>query len=221
MMPIFNIVLAILFAAILCWMYRRHHLKTWEGRSRLFDECRGLLQNPRVIRNEAGYAQLEGDFQGYRVRLGLEEDHLTMRKIPSLWLHLVVEGKGNATAGTLDMLMRPQNTEFYSPSWNWDGTVTPLPGWPGHALYRTQDTPPDLQLIDAHVRQLFSDEKAKELLLTPRAVRVTYQAKQAERGEYLLLRAASFDHLPLHSDTVLPLLARAIGIRQDLEGASA
>lgn len=210
--------LATLFIAILWWMYREHHRKTRHGRSRLLDQCLDLLHSPRLTRSEAGYAQLEGRYCGYRVRMSLEEDHLTLRKIPSLWLHLLVEGKGTTTAGTLDMLMRPQNTEFYSPSWDWDGNVTPLPGWPGHALYRTQDEPPDLQVIDPHVRQLFSDDKAKELLLTPRAVRLTYQAKQAERGEYLLLRSANFDHSPLHSDTVRQLLERAVGIRQDLEG---
>jgi hypothetical protein len=144
-----------------------------------------------------------------------------MRKIPSLWLHLSVEGAGSETIGTLDMLMRPQNTEFYSPSWSWDGHVAPLPGWPVHAIYRTQGETPDMQAIDTHVRQLFADDKAKELLLTPQVVRLTYQAKQAERGEYLLLRSTNFDDSPLSSDTVLVLLERAVGIRQDMEGVKA
>lgn len=220
-MPFAAGTLAAVFVAILWWMYRDNHLKTKHGRSRLLDQCLDLLQSPRLTSSAAGYASLEGCFRGYRVHVSLEEDHLAMRKIPSLWLHLVVKGKGASTAGTLDMLMRPQNTEFYSPSWDWHGTVTPLPGWPGHALYRTQDEPPNLQVIDPHVRHLFSDEKAKELLLTPNAVRLTYQAKQAERGEYLLLRSASFDHSPLAPDTVRHLLERAIEIRQDLEGATA
>jgi hypothetical protein len=220
-MPFAPYALAALFAAILYWMYRSHHLKTMAGRSRLFDECLPLLQNPALTHSEAGYAQLEGTYEGYRIRLALEEDHLTMRKIPSLWLHLIVESTGVSTEGTLGMLVRPQNTEFYSPLWNWAGTVVPLAGWPEYALYRTQDTPPDLQLIDAHVQKIFSDEKAKELLLMPRAVRLTYQAKQADRGEYLLLRATDFNHEPLSSATVLDLLQRSIGIRRDLEGAIA
>lgn len=217
-MPIAAVTLSTLFAAILWWMYRTHHHKTRTGRSHLFDDCIDLLESPKLTRNEAGYAKLKGHYRGYSVRMCLEEDHMALRKIPSLWLHLSVEGAGSEAVGTLDMLMRPQNTEFYSPSWNWDGHVLPLPGWPAHAIYRTQGETPDMQAIDAHVRQLFADDKAKELLLTPRVVRLTYQAKQAERGEYLLLRSTNFDDTPLPPDKVLALLERAVGIRQDLEG---
>jgi len=181
------------------------------------DECMALLQDPKLSRNEAGYAQLQGIYRGFPVRLSLEEDHLGLRKIPSLWLHLSVEEKDKPARGTLDMLMRPQNTEFYSPSWEWDGHVAPLPGWPDHAIYRTQGEHPDLQQLDAPVRRLFADEKAKELLLTPQRLRLTYQAKQAERGEYLLLRTAAFDHKPLPRDQVSGLLDQAVDMRRNLE----
>ena len=225
-MPYASIVLAALMMIILWWMYRSHHQKTQTGRSRLLDDCVGLLENPQLSRNAAGYAKLTGTYRGFTVRMTLEEDHVGLRKIPSLWLHLqvespVVEGQDARTTGTLDMLMRPQNTEFYSPSWDWEGNVQPLPGWPGHAIYRTQGEPPDLQAIDGSVRRLFTDEKAKELLLLPRTVRLTYQAKQAERGEYLLLRMAEFDAAPLESSGVRGLLEQAVGIRRDLEGVQA
>jgi hypothetical protein len=217
-MPYATVSIFVLFTGILGWMYFSHHRETRRGRSRLLDECATLLENPKISSNEAGYARLEGLYSGFAVRMMLEEDHIGVRKIPSLWLHLVVKGQDATVAGTLDMLMRPQNTEFYSPSWDWNGHVTPLPGWPDHAIYRTQDEPPDLQKIDASVRRLFSDEKAKELLLMPQSVRLTYQAKQADRGEYLLLRSTAFDHLPLSQDEVRGLLDQAVGIRQDLEG---
>ncbi len=209
--------MSVLFMGILGWMYFLNHRATRRGRSGLLDQCAALLDHPEISRNEAGYANLEGRYQGFAVRMMLEEDHLGVRKIPSLWLHLVVKGKASV-AGTLDMLMRPQNTEFYSPSWDWHGQVTPLPGWPWHAIYRTRDEAPDLQKIDASVRRLFDDEKAKELLLMPQSIRLTYQAKQADRGEYLLLRAAAFDHDPLSQDAVRELLDQAVGIRQSLEG---
>lgn len=213
------LVLSLIFAVVLGWMYWRHHRQTWRVRGRLLDECAGLLEQPVFSSNEAGYAVLEGRYSGYSVRLTLEEDHATPRKIPSLWLHVTVEGR-NEARGTLDMLVRPQNTEFYSPSWHWDGDVQPLPDWPAHALYRTCATPPDLQLIDAPIRRLFADEKAKELLLTPRRLRLTYQAKQADRGEYLILRATSFDAQPLPQGDISALVDQAVQLRSKLEGAT-
>lgn len=207
--------------SLLAWMYRAQQRRTWEARARLLDSCHGLLQEVKPGRSESGFARLEGLFEGYRVQMSLEEDHLTMRKVPSLWLHLVIEGKNQTIPGTLGVLVRPQNTEFYSLSWDWEGTVVPLAGWPEHALYRTRDVTPDLKRIEARVKQLFDDEKTKELILTPQRIRLTYQAKQADRGEYLLLRAADFNDQHLAPETVLALLRHGIGLRQDLEGAAA
>ena len=65
------------------------------------------------------------------------------------------------------------------------------------------------------------DKKTKELIVTPQRIRLTYQAKQAERGDYLLLRSATFDHDPLPPDTVQALLRHGIGLHQDLEGGTA
>ncbi|MFM9912881.1 MAG: hypothetical protein ACKVN9_05050 [Methylophilaceae bacterium] len=218
-MHIAQLSLAAAFCAVLWWMYHSHHRKTQTGRAKLLDDCVSLLQNPVLSLNEAGYAKLEGNFQGCRMRVMLEEDHMTMRKIPSLWLHVVAEAH-RPIKGSLDILVRPQNTEFYSPSWDWNGKVQPLPDWPNHATYRTQDVPPDLPALDAHVRVFFRDDKAKELLVTPKAVRLTYQAKQAERGEYLLLRAANFDHESLPSSMLQAMLDCASAINRDLQGVT-
>jgi hypothetical protein len=213
--------LSALFISVLTWMYMHHYRRTMAGRASLLDSCKPLLRNAMVGRNEDGYATLEGLYEGYRVRLTLEEDHLAMRKIPSLWLHLLIESDQPVTVGTLGMLVRPQNTEFYSPSWNWEKAVPPPPGWPQHAIYRTRGVLPDIRRMDAHVRKMFEDEKAKELVVTPRRIRLTYQAKQAERGDYLLLRSATFDHDPLSPETVDAMLRHGIGLCRDLEGVAA
>lgn len=213
--------LGVLFLAVLIWMYMHHYRRTMAGRSNLLDTCKPLLRSAISGRNEAGYATLEGLYEGYRVRLTLEEDHLTLRKIPSLWLHLLIESDPPGSRGTLGMLVRPQNTEFYSPSWDWEHAVEAPAGWPQHAIYRTRSELPDIARIDVRVRQLFEDEKTKELVVTPQRIRLTYQAKQAERGDYLLLRSATFDHDPLPPDTVHALLQHGIGLRRDLEGVTA
>jgi hypothetical protein len=204
-------------AGALLWYYRRQHAQVRLERRRLLDACRDLLQDSVLSAGAAGYARLQGRYRNYRMDMRLVEDHLTMRKIPSLWLHLTVEGEPLAASGTLGVLVRPQNTEFYSPCWDWDVAVQPLPGWPEHALYRSQSVAPDLDRADPHVRKFFQDDKAKELVMTPTQVRLTYQARQAERGDYLLLRAVSFDHTPLPPDSVLPLLQRAVELRQAME----
>lgn len=220
-MPIGLITLSTSMLAALCWMYLYQYRKTKRGRAGLLDECALLLETPRLTCNEAGYAELRGFYRGFTVRMTLEEDHAVMRKIPSLWLHIAVQKETSSVHGSLDMLVRPQGTECYSPGWDWDGDVTPLPMWPEHAVYRTRSTPPDLRAIDAFVQRLFTDAKTKELLVLPRLTRLTYQAKQAIRGEYLILRATAFDDHPLPRECVENLLEHVVDMRQHLEALSA
>ena len=63
----------------------------------------------------------------------------------------------------------------------------------------------------------FVDEKMKELLIMPNMVRLTYMAKQADRGEYLILRNAVYSDAPITRHVVESLIKQAIAIRQTLE----
>lgn len=217
-MNIWLLVFCLVFAYVLLAMYRRAHSQVLNARRLLLDDCRCLLQNPVLSVDPAGFAKMEGHYSGYGVSFTLEPDNVVMRKLPSLWLHVSVSGKAIDGLGTLDILARPQNVEFYSPAWHWNGGVVGLPGWPQHANYSTKDHPPDLSRMDAVVQAVFTDERSKELLVTPQRVRVTYQAKQADRGEYLLMRSARFDAEPISSDLVRKLLDRALELRLSLEG---
>ena len=216
-MNIWVLLLCLVLAYVLLAMYRRAHSNILGCRRLLLDDCRHLLQNPILSVDPAGFAKLAGHYSGYDVTFTLEPDNVVMRKLPSLWLHVAVNGEAINGLGTLDILARPQNVEFYSPSWHWDGRVEGLPNWPQHANYSTKDHPPDMRRMDSVVQAVFTDDRAKELLVTPQRVRVTYQAKQADRGEYLLMRSAMFDNDPIPPDLVRGLLDRAVELRQSLE----
>ena len=57
---------------------------------------------------------------------------------------------------------------------------------------------PPLDVIEPHMT-LFQDQRAKELLVTPKGVRLVYQAAQAEQGPYQTLRLVRFPLEPLES----------------------
>jgi hypothetical protein len=59
----------------------------------------------------------------------------------------------------------------------------------------------------------------KELLVTPIMTRLTYMIKQGERGEYLLMRNAVYDNVPVSKDIVESLLKKAVAIRRNMENA--
>ena len=209
--------LLVVFSISLWWIYKQHHLQVIQSRANLLNGFAKVMTVHETHFNTAGYASLKGVFNQSPLSLRVEVDNLTARKIPVMWLHIKLPNT-SATNGSLDILVRPQNTEFYSPSWQWSEPVKPLAGWPEHARYMSREVPPDLQAIDTDVQRLFADEKVKELLITPDAVRLTYLIRQADRGNYLLLRSVQFDDEPIDSDQVVALTRQLQRLQQNLIG---
>ncbi len=206
----------IVMTATLYWLYQRDALKVKNGRANIFNDCINLLSETSKKQVGTGFPSLQGMCAGYQVSMEVIEDTLTARKVPPLWLTVTV--MGNAPSyGSLDIIVRPQNTEFYSPSWHWDGNLQIPPGWPQHAIVKYQYVVAPLEVLNDFVPKLFVDAKVKELLVTPTMVRITYLAKQAERGEYMLMRNALFDGAPINKAEVEVLLDHAIKIRHSLE----
>lgn len=192
------ILLSIGFGLVLWQMYRRHHTQVMQARQSLFSDVEKVITVKQAVHDRAGFPQLLGEFSGSTVSLRLEVDNLTPRKLPIMWLHITLL-RATKAEGSLDILVRPQPSDVFSPGWNWPKTVTPPKNWPQHARYSSQGRVPLLQSIDSDIRTIFADQRAKELLITPETIRFTYLVQQADRGNYLLLRAAEFDMQPIDS----------------------
>ncbi len=186
------------------------------AKAHLFDEVLGLLDGAKLKQEGKDFPQVSGVFLGYEVKLSLIEDTVAVRKIPPLWLLITIQGK-TVIQGSFDLIVRPSNNEFYSPAWQWNGNLQVPSHWPQHAVIKYQDNLVDVAKIDALVPQLFSDERAKELLITPWVLRITYMAKQAERGEYLIMRNSVFSGEVIAVEVVEKVLKQAIEIRKLLE----
>jgi hypothetical protein len=117
--------------------------------------------------------------------------------------------------------MRPQGTEFWSPSERLEQPLAVPAGWPPHAAIRS-DRPaeaPPLERLARHVG-LFGDARVKELLVGPGGSRIVWQANQGRSAHYLVLRQAEFETLALDRDHVRMLLDHAIAIHDDLAAAA-
>lgn len=217
----FIFVMAAVFSVLLWRMYRHHHRMVMQARSDLLSQSSKVINIKKRVADRAGFQHLLGDYDGISVGLKLEVDNLTARKLPVMWLHITMR-RSVESRGSLDILVRPHTSDVFSPGWNWNKPVTPLKGWPQHARYVSRDRAPSLESIDSEVRTIFADQMAKELLITPEAVRLTYLIRQAERGQYLLLRSAEFDMQPIDSGEIAALtrqlqklLAKLDGVRCD------
>lgn len=211
------IALAVLFVAALAWIYRRDRARVRAARAALFDRCLDLFDDRRLRQDAVDMPVLDGVYRGRAFRIVPIIDHINLRKVPSLWL-LVTLRETVPYEGVLDFLVRPQNTEFYSPSADLPVMLPAQAGWPEHAALRTDrpDAAPPVDLVGRHI-DFFDDPYAKELLIAPGGVRLVYQANQARRSHYLVLRQAEFEDLSLDPERLRALMDRAIALHDDLQ----
>lgn len=178
----------------------------------MFAECLELFESYSLVQDGLAFAVLSGTYRGRRVELETVVDNVAFRKLPSLWLKVTLRAPVPYD-GVFDLLMRPRGSEFYSPFAELDHEV-PIPSdWPRDAVVHGDDPArmPPTALIAPHVR-LFADRRMKELLVTPRGVRLVYQVSQAERTHYVVLRQIEFPDPRVPATLVRRLLDAAFDL---------
>ena len=193
-------------------VYRRDRAFRRRLRADFFTECLGIFQTYRVVQDDVYYPVLTGKYGGFDVRLEPIVDHIAWRKIPSLWLKVSVL-RAVPHRGVFDLLMRPQATEFYSPSGDLEERVSVPADWPKDAVVYTNDVAqmPPLQAVQPHVH-IFNDPKMKELVIAPGGVRLVYQVCQADRSHYAVLRQIEFPVTRLAPGLAKSLIDSAVEI---------
>lgn len=213
------IVIASLITMSVYLLFQRSQVTIKRNRAMLFNNCDGILDNTSTFYEDNGFPVIKGHYNGFDVQLNLIPDTIVMRKVPPLWLMVSIKAN-KKSKGSMDFIVRPQNIEFYSPGWHWDGLFKAPANWPQYSIAKYQDTKASVSVLDEYIPRLFSDEKVKQLLVTPDSVRITYMAKQAIRGEYLLTRSAVFDEQAIAGDDVKKIIEYAIAIRTSIEEES-
>jgi hypothetical protein len=213
------IALILAAALILARIYRRDRRRLRERRGALFSQCMHLLEAPQLRQQDLDYPVLTGRYGGYGVHIDAIVDHIAVRKVPSLWLRvsLIAPLPGMPT---LDILMRAHNVEFFSPSNELPHRLDLPQGWPKDASVHTDDPDrlPASEILTPHMN-FFDKPQAKEMLLTAKGVRLVFQASQADRLHYQVLRQADFENAVLAPEVLQDLLDRLVALHGDVAKA--
>jgi hypothetical protein len=211
--------LAIVIAslALLAFIWYRDRSQTARRRARMFDLCLPLLADPKLAQRRGDFPLLTGHFQSQKFTLEAFPDTIGYRKIPSLWMEVTLATKLPVN-GTVDILARAQNIEFFSPSYELD-VAPPVPAsWPQPMQFRanTENHGLDIPRIEMNVAKLFSDNRIKELLITERGLRVIYQLSQAEKSRYFVFRMAEFEEMTVNPDFLRELMNDMLALRDNM-----
>jgi len=213
------LILCLLAVGVLVWIYRRDKKRFERERAALFEDVRGLLTEAEISRAPNDYPKLRGRYRGHDVSIDAVVDHIAVRKLPSLWLRATVLTEIPYRA-TCDILARAHNVEFYSPSSELDHVLALPGGWPDHLTVKSDDpdaVPPE-EILTRHIG-VFEDPRVKELLVTPRGVRIVRQAAQGSRAEYLVLRQALFGPVKVPREQLTVMLDAVVALAEDLKAA--
>ena len=183
----------------------------------LFGPVMDLLQGPRIEPGASfGAHKLIGRYRDLPVQVQTIVDTLNVRKLPSLWLMVTVP-EPLPLAATFDMMMRPSGPSTFSNFDNLPVTVERHPDFPDTAVVRTDD--PD-HVVPAHVIAphlgSFKKTRGKELLISPKGVRMVFQLSEGDRVRYGVFRQAEFGDVALDKAQLRDILDRLIALRADL-----
>lgn len=181
----------------------------------LFGQAQNILENPRLeSTGTVGVLRLLGEWNGLPVQVQTVVDTLAVRKLPSLWLMVTIP-EPLPLHSTFDLMMRAAGPTSFS---NFDllpHAVQVPSGFPEHAVIRTDDP---AHLLPAHVIAphlgAFDNPRMKELLISPKGLRLVKQMAEADRARYGVFRQADFGAAVLEASTLQDMLVRLAAIRR-------
>lgn len=175
--------------------------------------CAGLFTDRQENVQPTGFPRLSGRHEGDVFDVQVVPDTLSVRKLPALWV-LVSLPQDLPVHDTLDLMMRATGMETFSHFGRLPVQVAAPPGFPPECAIRT-DAPGAMPWADAvrRVLDVVDMQRLKEVLVTPRGVRLVFLAEEAARTRYLLYRDAEMGLAPLSPAVLAPFLAATQELR--------
>ena len=214
--------LALGVGAFVLFVLRREQAARARRRGRFLSALAGLFEDRREVVQPSGFPRLAGVHEGVAFDLQVVPDTLSLRKLPALWVIVSIPAPLPGVA-VVDVMLRPTGMESFSHFSSLPVQVTVPADFPEDCAIRA-DVPgavPHAGLI-RDVLDAVDQDRLKEILVTPKGVRLVFLAEEAARGRYLLYRDAEMGRVPLAPALLVPFLAAAKGllegVMRDLEG---
>ncbi|MDD7940329.1 hypothetical protein PHK61_18035 [Actinomycetospora lutea] len=173
----------------------------------LFSDVVPLLADARLVGERGGYPVLTGRLDGWPVTLRVIVDAVALRKLPVLWAEVVVH-RALDVPGTLNVLLRPTGTEFFSPDSGFAHELAPPAGVPRPVRVSCAGPgrAPSPEVL-APAIELLGDPATKELAVGRGGLRVVLRVAEAEQASYRSTRRAVFDRPRLRPEALTGAVA--------------
>lgn len=206
-------------AVWLAWTTVQAHNARKTARASYFRAVEPVFSKITTRVEPTGFARMTAHFEDAAFDLQAIPDSLTFRKLPALWVMLTLPAPMPVKA-TLDIMARPAGNEPFSHFVNLPQSLPCPPSLPDGTGLRSDDATgvPPLELIAPHLA-VFADPKVKELVISPKGLRLVILADEAERGRFLIFRDAEVGTSPLPTERLTPLISTLLALRHTLNEA--
>lgn len=186
------------------------------ARASYFDAVKSLFDGGETRIQPTGFPRMTGRRDSLAFDLQAVPDTLTFRKLPALWV-LVTLPEPLPIAATLDLMARPSGNEPFTRFASLPQSLPTPPVLPKEVAIRSDDALgiPAQDIVVRHT-DLFQDPRVKELVLSPKGLRIVILAEEADRGRFLIFREAEMGMTPLSPSRLKPLLDRLAALREDV-----
>ena len=184
----------------------------------LFSAVQDLLTDTKLEHGEAfGTWKLTGTYQGHTFHFKAVVDTLATRKLPSMWL-LITLPEAQQVSAILDLMMRPTGPTSFS---NFDFLPQSLQtpeGFPEHAVLRTDNLDLCLpaEILRPHLLH-FEQCRGKEILISPKGLRVVVQVAEVDRLRYGVFREANFSDTVIDNNIAAQCLQILLALNEDIK----
>ncbi len=195
-----------LAAALLaaCAAILRANARDRTARRAVLSDCADLLEAAQAGVAPSGYGILRGVFRGRRAALTPIADALAFRKLPQLWLAATLLEENEARP-SIEIVRRPGDADAFTGGAGLPLSVRPPSGWPQDTSVRISPGAGSLLgSLEPLLADVLKDDRLKAATISPRGVRIVWQAAQGIRGSYVLFRETRFDEARID-----PAIARA------------
>lgn len=205
-----GVAVALVGVAAAWFWQRRAQARFRARRASIFDDCRAVLQGAELISPGSDYPLLRGCFEGEQVMLQPLLDHVGYRKVPSLWLLITVD-RPLPVEGRVDIVFRPANIEFFSSIDRLPERVYLGSEWPEHHMARVGPVGwrPPLAQMHAALGEAIDSTDLKEIVVTPKGIRLVVRVCGVERSHYMVLRSMLPELERIPSEWLITWLAKA------------
>lgn len=210
-------------AAALAALYVKQLLDAKRARAiaaqRLFSEISALLEGFEFKPGDTvGSWKATGRYRGELFQYHVVADTLATRKLPSLWLLLTLP-KPQPLAATIDVMMRPSGPSTFSQFDFLPHTLPSPASLPPEAIVRSNEVQPRVpEEALAIGADILRARQGKELLLSPKGLRIVIQAAEADRLRYGVFREARFEDAVIDAGAATTIMNALIAMDAAIAG---